>query len=359
MRISQYSFLALAVLLSEALGLPGPQPALRDAADHAGVLIGTAVRPAQFSETAYSSTMAREYNMLEPEDAMKWWVIRREPGVFDFRQGDEVVQFAQAHSMKVRGHCLVWGRANPDWLAQAHFTPSRLSELLHKHIDQVMKHYSGQVFAWDVVNEALDENGKVRDSIWYNQPGVGFAGRGTAYIEQAFRWAREADARALLFYNEAEGEALGRKSDAIYAMVKDFRGRGVPIDGVGLQLHISQPTPDTAGITANVARLAALGLQVHITELDVSLPVDARGEPLHREDLQRQAEIYGGIVRACLQNSGCTAIQTWGFTDKYSWIGSSSKGTRGWALPFDRSYEPKPAYNALLREFRAGRVPAR
>ncbi len=94
---------------------------------------------------------------------------------YDFRQGDELVRFAQAHQMKVRGHCLVWGRYNPDWLTQGHFTARQLSRLLHEHITRVMKHYAGQVFAWDVVNEALDENGNVRDSLWYNQPGIGFS----------------------------------------------------------------------------------------------------------------------------------------------------------------------------------------
>jgi endo-1,4-beta-xylanase len=101
-----------------------------------------------------------------------------------------------------------------------------------------MNHYAGQVFAWDVINEATDENGKVRDSIWYNQPGIGFSGEGTAYIEQVFRWAHKADPHALLFYNEAQGEGLNRKSDAIYAMMQDFKRRGVPIDGVGLQMHV-------------------------------------------------------------------------------------------------------------------------
>jgi len=349
-------FPSLAAILVGALAAPGPPMSLRQAADHAGVLIGTAVRPSQFTEAAYASTLAREYNMVEPEDATKWWVVRAEPDKFDFRQADEVVRFAQSHDMKVRGTCLVWGHTNPDWLTQGHFTPAQLSQLLHEHIEQVAKHYAGEVFVWEVVNEALDENGQVRDSIWYNQPGIGFAGKGTLYIEQAFRWAHQADPHTLLFYNDTEGEGLGRKSDAIYAMVKDFRDRRVPIDGVGLQLHISQLNADIPDIAANIARLAALGLQVHITELDVSLPIDARGELVHEEDLQRQAEIYRGVVRACLQNPGCTAIQTWGFTHKYSWIGSSSRHTRGWALPFDRAYRPKPAYDAVLEEFRAGRT---
>lgn len=330
---------------------------LRQKAETDGVLVGTAVRPSQLSEPAYASTLAREFSMVEAEDAMKWWVLRPDAAIYDFRQGDEVVRFAQAHQMKIRGHCLVWGRYNPDWLTQGHFTARQLSRLLHEHITRVMKHYAGQVFAWDVVNEALDENGDVRDSLWYNQPGIGWSQKGTAYIEQVFRWAHNADAHAMLFYNEAEGEGLNRKSDAIYAMVKDFKLRGVPIDGVGLQMHLPSLDVDIPAIAANIARLTALGVQVHITELDVSLPVSANGLP-RPGDLARQADVYRGIVRACLNSAGCTAIQTWGFTDKYSWIGSHSHGARGQALPFDRAYQPKPAYRAVLEEFSAGRSPS-
>ncbi|MGD0165098.1 MAG: endo-1,4-beta-xylanase [Candidatus Sulfotelmatobacter sp.] len=330
---------------------------LRQEADSAGLLIGTAVRPSQLSEAAYASTLAHEFNMVEPEDALKWWVLRPDATSFDFRQGDEVVRFAQSHQMKIRGHCLVWGRYNPDWLAQGHFTTQQLSRLLHEHITRVMKHFAGQVFAWDVVNEALDENGTVRDSLWYNQPGIGLSENGTAYIEQVFRWAHKADPRALLFYNEAEGEGLNRKSDAIYAMVKDFKRRGVPIHGVGLQMHVPNLDANVPEIAANIARLTALGLQVHITELDVSLPVDSSGRLLP-DDLTRQAEVYRGIVWACLNSPRCTAIQTWGFTDKYSWIGSHSRGARGQALPFDRVYQPKPAYRAVLEELLAGRLSA-
>jgi endo-1,4-beta-xylanase len=330
---------------------------LRQDAEFANVLVGTAVRPGQLAETAYAATLAREFNMVEPEDAMKWWALRPDPNHYDFRQGDEVVRFAHAHQMKIRGHCLVWGRNNPDWLTQGRFTKTQLSRILREHIFRVMKHYEGQVFAWDVINEALDENGNPRDSLWYNQPGIGLSEKRTAYIGQVFRWAHQADPHALLFYNEAEGEGLNRKSDAIYAMVKDFKRRGIPIDGVGLQMHVPALNADIAGITANIARLTALGLQVHITELDVSLPVDSNGIS-RPEDLENQASVYRGIVRACLNNPGCTAIQTWGFTDKYSWIGSHSRGLRGQALPFDRTYQPKSAYRALSEELKAGRLPS-
>jgi len=331
---------------------------LRHAADRAGVLIGAAVRPSQLSEIAYASTLAREFNMVEPEDALKWRALRPDEDTYDFRAADEIMRFAQAHGMKVRGHCLVWGRDNPEWLLRGRFPASRLSELLHDHISRVVKHYAGKVFAWDVINEALDEHGKVRDSIWYNQPGIGLSEQGTAYIERVFRWAHEADPQALLFYNEAEGEAINSKSDAIYAMLKDFKQRRVPVDGVGLQLHIPTLDMDTgavsAAISANIARLTALGLQVHITELDISLPVASDGSAWP-QDLSRQSDFYRAIVRSCLSNTGCTAIQTWGFTDRYSWIGSHSHGSRGQALLFDRQYNAKPAYAAVLEELSAGR----
>ncbi len=343
-----YPLIALATLAASA-----PQT-LREAANPSGVLIGTAVRPGLLSEVAYSATLAREFSMLEPEDAMKWWMVRPSPDGFDWSKGDEIVRFAEAHGMKVRGHCLVWDHNNPKWLVDGHFNPAQLSHLMQEHIATVMKHYSGRVFAWDVVNEALDETGSVKDSLWYNQPGIGLSNQGTAYVEQAFRWAREADPKALLFYNDNGGEGLNRKSDAIYAVLKDFKTRGVPIDGVGLQMHISRLDYDTQAVAANIERLTKLGLQVHITELDVSLPVDSQGQA-QKEDIQRQAEIYRGVVRACIGNPGCTAIQTWGFTDKYSWIGSHSHGTRGAALPFDRAYKPKPAYDTMLQELNAGR----
>jgi endo-1,4-beta-xylanase len=121
-------------------------------------------------------------------------------------------------------------------------------------------------------------------------------------------------------------------------------------------MHISRLDYDTNAVAKNIERLTKLGLQVHITELDVSLPIDSQGEA-QKEDIPRQAEIYQRVVHACIRNPGCTAIQTWGFTDKYSWIGSHSHGTRGAALPFDRAYKPKPAYEAMLKELSTERKP--
>ena len=330
---------------------------LRQQADTLGISIGTAVRPSLLSERLYAATLGREFNMVEPEDAMKWAVIRRERSTFDFTGGDRVLAFAQVHRMKDRGHTLVWPWSNPAWLTSQSFTPEQLSQILQEHITTVVTHFRGKVFAWDVVNEAFDEHGALKHSPWYDQPGIGLAAKSSAYIEQALRWAHAADPQALLFYNDHGAETINVKSETIYAMVKDFRQRGVPIDGVGMQMHIFDLRPDVDGIAASIARFAALGLRVHITEMDVALPVDASGHA-SAADLAQQAEIYRRIAAACLAQGNCTAIQTWGFTDKYSWIGWKSKGSQGQALPFDRNYRPKAAYGGLRDALHGGQKPA-
>ena len=178
----QHVFILAAALYFLAAPPCGAQ-SLREHAQAAHVLIGAAVRPARFSEPTYSQTLAREYNLIEAEDAMKWEATRPSRDTFDFSGGDKVVGFAREHLMKVRGHTLVWGIHNPAWLDNGNFTPSELSAILEEHISTVMKHYHGQVFAWDVLNEAIGEQGRLRSSIWYERPGIGFAGKGTAYIE--------------------------------------------------------------------------------------------------------------------------------------------------------------------------------
>jgi len=300
--------------------------------------------------------LSREFSMIEPEDALKWETLRPDPQTFDFHQADQLVDFAERYDMKVRGHTLVWHRQNPKWLMEGNYTPEQLSKLLEVHIKTVVGHYKGKIFAWDVANEAFDEGlraGEPRQTIWSGAVShLSTRNSQFAYLAQAFRWAHEADPHALLFYNEAEADALNKKSDAVYVMVRDFKRQGVPINGVGLQMHIEKP-PDMASISANIARFTALGIQVHITELDVSLPVDIKGNATPA-DLEKQAEIYRQIAQACLSHPGCTAIQTWGFTDKYSWIGSHSKKARGAALPFDRNYRPKPAHSELIKAFSRG-----
>ena len=303
---------------------------LREAADRAGMLVGTAVRPQQLSDSLYATTLAREFNMIEPEDVMKWETIHPAPDTFDFSQGDQLVAFAVSHQMKVRGHTLTWHQQNPKWLNGKQRTPEQLARILEQHIKTVVGHYRGKVFAWDVINEAFDETTpvKLRSTIWYDQPGIGYAGKGSRYMENCFRWAHAAVPGALLFYNDVEAEAVNPKSDAIYAMVRDFRRRGVPIDGVGFQMHLGNPHPDVASISQNIGRFTALGVTGAHYRDGCGASGGCRGNA-RSADLQLQAMPIGDIASACLAHAGCTAIQTWGFTDKYSWIGSHSKHTQG------------------------------
>lgn len=354
MRITnrKITFALLIVLVLGTYGVtPSSAQTLREQASRLNILVGAAVNPALLSQESYAATLAREFNMVEPENAMKWPVIEPALDKYNFGPGDEVVAFAEAHQMKVRGHNLLWGVHNPRWLAGGNFTPEQLSKIMHDHIATEVSHYAGRVFAWDVVNEAFNNRGELNHSIWYDQPGIG--AKGTGYIEQAFRWARAADPKALLFYNDYDAEGINAKSDAIYAMVKDFKSRGVPIDGVGLQMHISNfKTGNLDSLDANMARLAKLGVQIHITEMDVGVPIDASGRPKNSEDLEMQAKIYRQVAASCASEPACTAFQTWGFTDKYSWIPGFTRGKLGAALLFDADYKPKSSYQAVLDAFR-------
>jgi endo-1,4-beta-xylanase len=328
------------------LGVDANRRTLREQAEQSGRLIGAAARSSQLNEPLYAMTLAREFNLLEPEDELKWEIVHPDVTRFDFVRGDRLVMFARMHGLKVRGHTLVWHHQIPPWLADGQFSPAQLHHLLEDHIRTVMEHYRGQVFAWDVVNEAFDENGQLRSTIWSSRPGIG-VGTGTAYIETALRWAHAADPDAHLFLNDAECETVNRKSDAMYRVLQDFKQRRVPLDGIGFQMHVSDLNPDFSGIAANIRRFAALGFEVQITEMDVAVPVDASGRPWHLEDVARQAEIYRKIAAICFSEARCTALQMWGFTDQYSWIRSSTHGAKGAALPFDSNYAPKAAYFGL------------
>jgi endo-1,4-beta-xylanase len=354
---------SLVIVLLAVAGVLPAQTTLRQAGAQRALLTGAAADADEFGEAnplknpSYAATLSAQYSMLEPENAMKWNPIHPAQNTYNFEPADQLVAFAQANQMQVRGHNLCWYNFNPTWVTAlaASATPAAMSALLQSHIATVVGHYKGQVFAWDVVNEAMSDTATsgLRDSIWYNQPGIGLSG--TGYVEQAFRWAHDADPAALLFYNEYNIEAPGAKFTAVYNMVKDFVSRGVPIHGVGIQMHIDTTGyPNTAGLTQNIQQLTALGLQVHITEMDVRLPVDANGIAT-TANLQAQSQTYQRILTVCLQNPGCTAFQTWGFTDAYSWIPGSYPGF-GAALPFDLNYQPKPAVSGMLNTLQT--VPA-
>ena len=211
-------------------------------------------------------------------------------------------------------------------------------QVLHQHISTVVGRYRGQVYAWDVVNEALDSNGNLRSNFWYQAIGPD-------YLDLAFQWAHEADPQALLFYNDYSAESMNKKADGVYNLVKRMKARGIPIDGVGLEFHEELGAiPSLDEVAQNISRLKSLGIQVQITELDIR--IKNTSSPAQ---LALQAQEYRDILKGCLDASNCTALLMWGMTDKNSWIPNFYPGY-GSALIFDGNYQPKPAYKALLDE---------
>ncbi len=314
-------------------------PSLRQAS---GLRIGAAVEPSLLAgDSAYRTTVAREFNTLTPENVMKFDHIHPTAGSFDFCDSDALVSYAAANGMQVRGHTLVWHQQLPEWLTSGNYSRDELIAILRHHIETVAGRYRGHVWAWDVVNEAFESDGSLRDSLWLR-------GIGPEYIEMAFRWAHQADPDALLFYNDYAAEGMGAKSDAIYAMLKRLRGQGVPVDGVGLQMHLEAGKANRAEIARNMNRLADLGLEIHVTEMDVRVAL-----PATAAKLRQQADTYREVVGACVSVAACRSITFWGVSDSHSWIAGTFAGF-GSALLLDESYGHKPAYQGVQEALARG-----
>lgn len=309
---------------------------LRRLATENGIHIGAAVDVDVLQkDTLYARLLARQFNLVTPENAMKFEVIHPERDHYDFTEADALVDFAEQHGMQVNGHVLVWDQQLPDWLTKGHFSRDQLKEILHDHIRTVVTHYRGKVVSWDVAAEAVGEDGKPRETFWSR-------GIGPDYLELAFRWAREADPDVQLRYNDYGGEGMGVKSQGIYDLVAKLVREGAPINGVGLQMHVEPgDAPSTKQVRENMQRLAALGLDSYITEMDVSLTM-----PSDDKAFKAQAKLYRNMLQACLLVPQCRSFSTWGVTDRYSWIPEFFPG-HGDALLFNKDYRPKPAYYSI------------
>lgn len=311
-------------------------PTLKEAGATSGRWVGTAVMSSLLrSEPLYAETLRREFDYLTAEYEMKWDPIHPGPEAWNYAGADAIVDFAERNGLRVKGHTLVWHQALPAWVPE--LSPPELRIALEDHIRTVVGRYRGRIVAWDVVNEAVAENGVgLRDTVYRQK-------LGDDYIGLAFRLARAADPQALLFYNDYGAEGRGRKSDTVYELVSGLLRQGVPIDGVGLQMHVSaSAAPATADVAFNLKRLTDLGLLVNISEMDVRIrdlagPLDSR--------MQTQRNVYRSLVGACRAEPRCHAVTFWGFTDAHSWIDSFFGPDD--PLLFDEAYRPKPAYEGV------------
>jgi endo-1,4-beta-xylanase len=292
--------------------------------------IGAAVEPALLeSDVAYAETLAREFGSITPENAMKWGPIHPDESTWRWEPIDRLVEFARAHDMLVHGHVLVWHEQLPAWISTV--APRRFRAALEDHVRTLVGRYRGRVGSWDVVNEALTSRGRLRSTIFLDR-------LGRRYIAEAFQIAHAADPDARLYYNDFGADGLGRKADAVHALVRGLLDDGGPIHGVGLQMHIDAASPPAAAdVAANVARLSALGLDVRISEMDVRVR-----RIRERDRLSVQRAVYRDLLAACVERTGLAGVSFWGVTDAHSWI--HERFGNDDPLLFDAAYEPKPAY---------------
>lgn len=323
---------------------PGTTKTLRQLAKPTGVRIGTAVdTSALAADDTYAAAAAAQFNSVTPENVMKWEVVEPERGKLDFTEADKLVAFAKANKQKVRGHTLVWHSQVPAWLTEGvesgDIGKKELRRILKRHIKDEVGHFKGQIWAWDVVNEAFEDDGtgNLRDSLWLRELGPG-------YIADAFRWAHKADPKAILFYNDYNTEGINTKSDAVYKLVKELRSEGVPIEGYGVQGHLSTEYPLPEDMQANLQRFGKLGLKTAVTEADVRITL-----PASAAEVQAQDNGYSYMLQSCLLERSCISFTVWGFTDKYSWIPGVFPG-EGQANLYDEDYQPKSAYEAVQRD---------
>ena len=322
---------------------------LKTSAQSLSFVIGTAVRGDRLIGSAdpkYPKILIEQSGSLTPENEMKFSALQPQPGKFDFKKADRMVQFAVDHGMSIHAHTLAWYDSLPDWIKKGRFGKKHLEKILEKHITTVVAHFHKKFpamrFEWDVVNEAIDPKTlQIRDHPWAR---IGAAPYD--FIPLAFRWAHKADPTALLFYNDFESEDLGSKSNAVFGLVSRMRQEDVPLDGVGFQFHyVGGEIPKLEEIAENFRRYQQLGLQVRITELDYGLDPSEAHDP---KALARQAHAYATAFRACLESLNCMGVTTWGFTDRYTWMPDAEVSLTA-PLMLDSDYRAKPAFCAVSR----------
>jgi endo-1,4-beta-xylanase len=295
------------------------------------VPLGAAVQQKYMAnDPAFESAFRREFVSLTPENEMKMSWLQPARGEWHWTAADQLVKHAAANGKQVRGHALVFGEATPGWV-RGLLLPGDAEAALREHVFAVVERYKQHVREWDVVNEALDPDGRWRLNPWFET-------LGPRYVELAFQFAREADPTAKLIYNEYGADVAGRKRDATVALVRSLKEKGL-LDGVGLQMHRTlADAPSREQLEETMRLYEAMGLEVQVTEMDVL----AGGDSSLVDRLIIQASAYRRAAEACATVAACTRFTVWGVTDKYSWLDADQL-----PLLLDSSYAAKPALGAV------------
>ncbi|MGS2646919.1 endo-1,4-beta-xylanase [Streptosporangium sp. LJ11] len=316
----------LGLVSAQTMPLPADAAAstLAAAAQQSGRYFGTAISAGKLGDSAYTTIANREFDMITAENEMKIDATEPQRGRFTFTSGDRIYDWAVQNGKRVRGHTLLWHPGQPAWMQS--LSGGSLRQAMIDHINGVMDHYKGKIYAWDVVNEAFADgnSGGRRDS--------NLQRTGNDWIEVAFRTARAADPAAKLCYNDYNIDNWSwAKTQGVYNMVRDFKQRGVPIDCVGLQAHFNSGSPYNSNFRTTISSFAALGVDVQITELDIQ---------------GASPTTYAAVTNDCLAVPRCTGITVWGVRDQDSWRSGDTP------LLFSGSTK-KPAYTAVLNALNA------
>jgi endo-1,4-beta-xylanase len=325
-------------------GSKAEDPGLDVLAKRAGLLyFGTAIDNVVLNNTAYVSIAhnASEFGQVTPSNGQKWMYIEPSRNVFNYTRGDEIVVPGKKAGQMRRCHTFVWHNQLPDWLTSRNWTKTKLVEILENHIKNEATYYKNDCYAWDVVNEAFNDDGTYRSDIWYDTIGK-------EYIELAFQFARKyVSPRTRLYYNDYGIERVNNKSLAVEKLVRDFQKRDIPIDGVGLQAHYTVGrAPSYNETKAAINLFEKTGVEVALTELDVR--IELPGTP---EKQQLQAKVYADTVKACVDSKDCVGVTVWDFWDPVSWVPETFPGW-GDACIWDNELKKKPAYYAIADMFK-------
>lgn len=324
-----------------------PNPPLKELAERKGIQVGSFASLKYLRERAYTDILASEFDYAiidgEPNWRFENATLRPTKDTFDFTDLDKVFDFADQNNMPVRVQHMLWGDDKwlPDWLTQGNFTKAELLDIIHNHIATIGARYKGKVREYTVVNEAFSRELKTGgNKDWWGEH------IGREYIDDAFIWAKQADPNAVLILNDFGNETEGDISNLMYDYIKDAKARGVPIDALGMQMHISsENAPSTDKVVANMKRFADLGVKIYITEFDVNMH-DAKGSDDEKD--QRQAQIYSDMMQACLTvgPNVCPNFGFLGLVDRQSWYNGIGLDDAN-PLLFRSDYTPKPAFFAV------------
>lgn len=317
-----------------------PYTALRSVAPFP---VGVAIQSGRLGSVRHSQLVRTVFNSITAEYEMKMRHLTSPSGSYIWTNADQLVAFAKEHDMQVHGHALVWHQSTPSWLENFGGTDMEFEDAVKDYIATVVQRYQDDVVSWDVINEAFEDgSGELRNSVFRRR-------MGPDYIARLFQYTREADPDVLLFYNDYGTIWDAAKRDSMLAMVDDLQARGIPIDGVGLQMHITYTTPPLSNIVAVMDAVVQRGLKVHISEMDVRVNPQGDLSVLTDERSQLQKKRVNEIVAAFmdLPEENQFAITWWGLRDPESWL-IDFWGNPEWGLLFDAGYQPKPAYEGFL-----------